>query len=88
MSQWKVTGQAGWCEETGKAVYYVTKGSTSLNKGDHDELERLLNSAPSLRVALDDLVECLTIWEAEDTLPDEWNEPLMRAVAALKLAGE
>lgn len=43
MSLWKVTGQAGWCEETGKAVYHVTKGSTSLSRGDHDELEAIFN---------------------------------------------
>lgn len=42
MSNWRVTGQAGWDENTGDAVYYVTKGSKSLNKGDHDELEALL----------------------------------------------
>lgn len=42
MSQWRVTGQAGWDESSGDAVYHVTKGSKSLNKSDHDELERLL----------------------------------------------
>ncbi|MGE6778235.1 hypothetical protein ACQKFL_11405 [Vreelandella titanicae] len=42
MSDWRVTGQAGWDENTGSAVYQVTKGSTSLNQQDHLELERLL----------------------------------------------
>lgn len=56
MSQWKVTGQAGWCAETGKAVYHVTKGSSSLNKGDHDELEALLDNATAIRESLSNLV--------------------------------
>lgn len=42
MSDWRVTGQAGWDENTGYAVYHVTKGSKSLNRHDHLELERLL----------------------------------------------
>lgn len=45
MSHWRVTGQAGWDESSGSAVYYVTKGSKSLNRGDHDDLEALLANA-------------------------------------------
>ncbi len=62
MSQWRVTGQAGWDESSGDAVYHVTKGSKSLNKGDHDELEALLRdtqerheSAKRMAAALSDL---------------------------------
>ena len=56
MSNWKVTGQAGWDESTGDAVYHVTKGSKSLNKGDHDELEALLANAGEVREALSNIV--------------------------------
>lgn len=45
MSEWRTTGRAGWDEETGEAICYVTKGSTSLNAGDHNELEQLLKDA-------------------------------------------
>lgn len=45
MSEWRTTGKAGWDENTGEAIYYVTKGSTSLNAGDHNELEQLLTDA-------------------------------------------
>lgn len=38
MSKWKITGQAGWDEKTGNAVYHVTKESKSLNVADHTEL--------------------------------------------------
>jgi hypothetical protein len=56
MSNWKTTGQAGWDEETGEAIYYVTKGSTSLNTGDHNELEALLANASEVREALSNIV--------------------------------
>lgn len=45
MSNWRVTGKAGWDETTGEAVYYVTKGSPSLNAKDHVELATLLAEA-------------------------------------------
>ena len=45
MSKWRVTGVGGWSEETGEAVYQVTKGSHQLCRHDHDELEALLNGA-------------------------------------------
>ncbi|MGS2743570.1 hypothetical protein ACU6TU_08235 [Halomonas sp. LS-001] len=45
MNEWRVTGQAGWDDKTGEAVYFVTKGSTSLNVNDHDELKQLLKKA-------------------------------------------
>ncbi|MDW0361008.1 hypothetical protein Q8G38_16965 [Halomonas venusta] len=45
MSEWRLTGKAGWDEETGVAVYYVTKDSTSLNVNDHIELGKLLAEA-------------------------------------------
>lgn len=45
MSDWRTTGKAGWDENTGNAVYYITKGSKSLNAADHAELERLLAAA-------------------------------------------
>ena len=45
MSNWRLTGKAGWDEETGVAVYYVTKDSTSLNVNDHVELGKLLAEA-------------------------------------------
>ena len=41
MSEWKSI-KGGWDEETGVAVYHVTKGSTSLCQSDHDELDTLL----------------------------------------------
>ncbi len=56
MNDWRVTGRAGWDEETGDAVYHVTKGSKSLNKGDHDELEALLANASEVRDALSNIV--------------------------------
>ena len=56
MNNWKVTGQAGWDESSGDAVYHVTKGSKSLNKGDHDELEALLANASEVRKALSNIV--------------------------------
>ena len=62
MSDWRTTGRAGWDEETGYAVYHVTKGSKSLNIGDHMELERLLvctqernGSAERMAAALSEL---------------------------------
>lgn len=45
MNGWRLTGKAGWDEYTGVAVYYVTKGSTSLNVNDHAELGTLLAEA-------------------------------------------
>ena len=48
VSNWRVTGKAGWDEDTGEAVYYVTKGSTSLNAKDHIELAELLAKAPEI----------------------------------------
>lgn len=45
MSNWRLTGKAGWDEDTGEAIYYVTKGSTSLNANDHVELGKLLAEA-------------------------------------------
>ena len=87
MSEWKSI-KGGWDGNSGLAVYHVTKGSKELSRHDHDELETMLKSQPAMRVALDDLVECMSLWEAEGTLPDEWNKPLMRAVSALELAGK
>ena len=62
MSNWRTTGRAGWDEETGEAIYHVTKGSKSLNAGDHRELEALLRdtqerheSAKRMAAALSDL---------------------------------
>ncbi|MBT2773806.1 hypothetical protein J7J47_16410 [Halomonas sp. ISL-60] len=62
MSDWRTTGNAGWSDETGDAVYHVTKGSKSLNAGDHMELERLLvaiqernESADRMATALSEL---------------------------------
>lgn len=45
MTKWRLTGKAGWDEDTGVAVYYVTKDSTSLNVNDHVELGKLLAEA-------------------------------------------
>ncbi|XUO88466.1 hypothetical protein RVM26_05030 [Halomonas sp. KM072] len=62
MSDWRVTGRAGWDEETGDAIYHVTKGSKSLNAADHLELEALLvgtqernESAERMAAALSEL---------------------------------
>lgn|GEM_PF-1693593 len=56
MSNWKVTGAGGWSEETGEAVYQVTKGSKQLCRHDHDELEALLANASEVREALSNIV--------------------------------
>jgi len=62
MSNWRSTGRAGWDEETGDAIYHVTKGSKSLCAGDHLELDRLLvaiqernDSAERMAAALSEL---------------------------------
>ena len=57
MGKWRVTDKAGWDERTGKAVYTVTKDSTSLNAGDQNELKALLDEAQAVREALTNLVE-------------------------------
>lgn len=44
MSEWKSI-KGGWDEETGLAVYHVTKGSKELNRHDHDELEQMLRES-------------------------------------------
>jgi hypothetical protein len=56
VSNWKVTGAGGWSEETGEAVYQVTKGSKQLCRHDHDELEALLRDAQVIRESLANLV--------------------------------
>lgn len=56
MSNWRLAGKAGWDEEAGLAVYYVTKGSTSLNVNDHIELSKLLANANEVREALSNIV--------------------------------
>ncbi len=56
MNDWRVTGRAGWDEDTGYAIYHVTKGSTSLNAADHLELEALLRDAQAIRESLTNLV--------------------------------
>lgn len=76
MSNWKVTGQAGWDENSGDAVYYVAKGSKSLNRGDHDELEALLANASEVREALSNIVGLATLGAA----------PLHQYEAAIKHA--
>lgn len=83
-NRWRTTG-AGHFSASGEAIYPVTSGRKQLSHHDHDELNRLLagESAERLYRALDELVECLTLWEAEGTLPDEWNRPLVEAVAAM-----
>ncbi len=55
MSNWKSCG-GGWDADTGLAIYHVTKGSKSLNAGDHDELEALLANASEVREALSNIV--------------------------------
>jgi|26BtaG_2_1085354.scaffolds.fasta_scaffold76447_1 hypothetical protein len=62
MSDWRTTSRAGWDEETGDAIYHVTKGSKSLCAADHLELERLLvgtqernESAERMAAALSEL---------------------------------
>ncbi len=55
VSQWKSCG-GGWDADTGLAIYHVTKGSKSLNAGDHDELEALLRDAQAIRESLANLV--------------------------------
>ncbi len=55
MSNWKSCG-GGWDADTGLAIYHVTKGSKSLNAGDHDELEALLANASEVRDALSNIV--------------------------------
>lgn len=76
MSDWRSTGRAGWDEETGDAVYHVTKGSKSLNKGDHDELEALLANAGEVRDALSNIVGLAKLGAA----------PLHQYAAAIKHA--
>jgi len=76
VSDWRSTGRAGWDEETGDAVYHVTKGSKSLNKGDHDELEALLANAGEVRDALSNIVGLAKLGAA----------PLHQYAAAIKHA--
>lgn len=72
MSNWRVTGNAGFCEQTGHAVYHVTKGSGNLKRGDHDELEALLRDAQSGGwISVDD---CLPDNPDQDVLC--WNPKL------------
>lgn len=78
MSKWKITGQAGWDEKTGNAVYHVTKGSKSLNRGDHDELEALLANAEAVRESLTNLVGLAKLGAA----------PLHKYESAIKRAEE
>lgn len=88
MSDWRNTGNAGWSEETGDAVYHVTKGSKSLNAADHLELERLLvaiqernESADRMAAALSKLTVELAA-SCKDGMT-EFSEPFSEARAAL-----
>ena len=83
--RWRITG-IGHFSASGEAIYPVTSGRKQLSHRDHDELNRLLagESAERLYRALDELVECLTLWEAEGTLPEEWNRPLIEAAVTLR----
>lgn len=76
MSHWRVTGQAGWDEKSGSAVYHVTKDSKSLSRGDHDELEALLANAGEVREALSNIVGLVKLGAA----------PLHQYEAAIKHA--
>lgn len=75
MSNWKSCG-GGWDADTGLAIYHVTKGSKSLNAGDHDELEALLANASEVRKALINIVGLATLGAA----------PLHQYEAAIKHA--
>ncbi|MDQ7733799.1 hypothetical protein QT231_13885 [Halomonas sp. SpR1] len=88
MSDWRTTGKAGWDENTGNAVYHVTKGGKRLNWRDHIELERMLvaaqehhESAERMAKALSELTVQL-VASCQDGMT-ELSEPFCEAREAL-----